>query len=482
MALQIFLAEVQGVKGDIFCEVRLKDTVHAFKTLLQRRCVNPKWDERWFVFQNELGHKAQQGGFITVKVYACGLFGNTVLGAVQIPLHHVLSRGETNCWYQLLQDDKVHARPTHGRVRVESRYAVPEILRDAVLSGSDATPVMPARGTPLTVEVVEAKCATGDLFVEVRLKGQCGKGTTSVVPSNGRALWNHAFSYKNWKDPNADILQVKVYSRGPLRTLGHRLVGAVAIPVSLALAHPLDGWFDLWHDLLNRGLNGMSVHLRIYWGPPGASRLAAPASAPRALAPSQQQAPPQNAAPPRTQPCPVCSKLFSPQLLETHANACLEGRGDEFPSDVPQQQEQLPVSEPSAPGADRGEPQSCPVCSKEGFSPEQLEAHVNACLDGRGDEFPPAIDGAPTVAAPHEAGPMYPSLQTAPDQEQVLLFPPSSELAPPSGVESLPPAFNPQVFPEQSSAPFAVPAVYLAPALDPDGAPRRLPDLPGFPS
>jgi Poly(ADP-ribose) polymerase catalytic domain len=44
----------------------------------------------------------------------------------------------------------------------------------------------------------------------------------------------------------------------------------------------------------------------------------------------------------------------------------------------------------------------CPVCDKLFWSPSRLETHVNACLDGRGDEFPP--DDAPSSGVEPGAG------------------------------------------------------------------------------
>jgi C2 domain len=344
MAVQVQVAKVEGIKGDVFAEIRLKDTVHVYRTTMQRKCVEPEWDH-WFHFQNEVPQRIAADGCFSIKVYCSGLFGNTLMGAALLPLSAAMEQDATSMWLQLQHDDKIGSnRPANGRVLVKCRRVLADCQQDRLASvarGRAPPRRNAAAAAPITMEVVQAKARTivGDLFVEVRIKGETACGTTGVVPASGHAVWNHAFSFLA-KDPACDVFQVKVYAAGAVRALGHSLVGAVEVPVSLVSAAPVDGWFDLWTDLHHRNCNGMSLHLRVYWGQPRSVLPAAvpsPAEQPWIDRPAAAAADVPNvsaggepvpkvsvAEPGSTWACPACT--FANQLADASCEMCEASR------------------------------------------------------------------------------------------------------------------------------------------------------------
>jgi len=249
--ISVRVAQVLGLRGDLYCEIRIRDTTMFGKTPVV--CGdNPSWMNNAYEFS------VRKDQILQIKVYnKTVLINNELLGTVEVPVMSLVGTTHVDAIWRM-SEDAFNKQLTYGQIRLvvdsagflDNVYVQPTAFQ------------LPPPGTSLLVSVVAAKVGKKDIFVEVRLKDTTAVGKT-FVSRDHNPTWDSQFKFKpdNW---GRDVVLFKMYRDD---IMGSSLYGCLEVPTSTLLGRGhIDQWFETFDDQYCRKKNGFSLHIKMTIG------------------------------------------------------------------------------------------------------------------------------------------------------------------------------------------------------------------------
>jgi len=86
------------IRGDLYCEIRMKGETHFEKSLIAKG-PDARWNQTFYFQPKNPGRDV-----VSVKLYQPGIMGNSLEGAVEIPLAVLRSTNVVDAWWELFSD------------------------------------------------------------------------------------------------------------------------------------------------------------------------------------------------------------------------------------------------------------------------------------------------------------------------------------------------------------------------------------------